>query len=1435
MLVESSSTRVNEIVQIISDAEKLFPRIRHHIKYFASLGSRITGQNGCDEAGEYIYSKFVEYGLYDVQYQAFPIATPVEHQVKFKLLEYPDENFTVYTIEPNTIFPSSTPGIVAPLVYLGSQRPGDPSTPSVDGRIVVMNFDTWDNWLIAASLGAKAVIFIESSFINWHEITLKSDASFNFPRFYMSKQEGERLKRILETAGKPIHGYITSYVTWEKRVGRNVIGFLEGTSQRDKIIVLSAFYDSYSPVINLAPGANDACGIALLLELANYLSQNRPAYSIIFVAYAGHYEGMLGGRWFIEDFFFGNHSEIGGKIIMQIHLQISSYTDVMVLTNTGGETLPSPNMWTIGSLYMPYKDYVIKRINELNEATDERFTLIDGLNWGQGGPSQCPGLQKFFPDGALPNEGELFAFRLYHAGFTFITPTNFKYAPSPLDTYESINEKNLEKQVKALFYVIYKTVTEEDLHTKYLQNFVPKKAGYWVKGRVAVYDESTDWYDGLGGSFVYFKRLDTNILGQVQGWRNFVIPTDDDGYFAVPQLETLGWATSYYQLIPFKLDDKTGNILYGPDYGSHKFGTLIPSAGATMGDHDLGFVTVFKCASIVLFDIVDPRRLVNYNTAITYSILDVDTLTTSEYYGYIDNLLLVKPDQPVVVLIKSVQLGKVPLGVLTNGSSSNPLGSGYKLKAGEQLIISNTPLQIAKDFYYLSKSDVEILEQYQLQENLPKRLEDVYDLINIALASENDSEIRALSMSAWSKILNAYIDIRNVLFDAATTSTYYILFLLPFTFLLQLMMFPSLTGIKRILALVSIFGLSFAIFSLLHPGFQVVSNAGMITLGFVIVILITVPILIIFSNFINFFKILAFKMLGPRYAEVSKVTSILRAYSIGVRNINKRKARSSLTFISIILITMSLASFMSLKSILYVRPERFELVPPYNGIYVGLHEFGTTEWPNLGHLVISQLRYIFGEQVSPRNWLFTKFKENEMRYSMFTMQYENKSYKFYALMGLTSRELKEYATSFIGSPFWPSKWSCMIPDSAADALGIKAENLPVTIIMLGREWIVTGIINSTIFDSLIDISGESIAPRDFSVNPMYGVSFVKSSDLVLIPYESSLHYSDYIPLVSVIVTDASNLHNKTEIFYKDFGEMFIYEGLGNNTFYYCKTNIVTVFGWQIQVVPVVLGSLIITNVMLAAVYERKRDIFVYSSVGLSPLDVGVMFISEAAIYGIVSGVIGFNASLILIKLSSVIGFSIPANFSSIWVLISILFAIIASIAPSVYPAYIASRLVTPSLERVWKIPTKPTEDEWDIPFPFHIEDWEISGLMIHYLRLFQAHRHEAAEIFNVRDINISEGTHKKILNADVRLAPYESGVSQRVMLIFEEDLKTKRWNLNVHLYRRSGSISSWELQNHKFLDVLRKHFLAWKALRTEEKEKFISKLSKLSNEKNGVE
>lgn len=85
---------------------------------------------------------------------------------------------------------------------------------------------------------------------------------------------------------------------------QNVIGYIEGTVHPDSFIVIGGHYDhlGYLGQNAFFPGANDnASGVSMMLELAEYYSQHQPEKTLVFMAFGGEEVGLIGSKYYCNN------------------------------------------------------------------------------------------------------------------------------------------------------------------------------------------------------------------------------------------------------------------------------------------------------------------------------------------------------------------------------------------------------------------------------------------------------------------------------------------------------------------------------------------------------------------------------------------------------------------------------------------------------------------------------------------------------------------------------------------------------------------------------------------------------------------------------------------------------------------------------------------------------------------------------------------------------------------------------------------------------------------------------------------------------------------------------------------------------------------------------------------------------------------------------
>jgi hypothetical protein len=152
-------------------------------------------------------------------------------------------------------------------------------------------------------------------------------------------------------------------------------------------------------------------------------------------------------------------------------------------------------------------------------------------------------------------------------------------------------------------------------------------------------------------------------------------------------------------------------------------------------------------------------------------------------------------------------------------------------------------------------------------------------------------------------------------------------------------------------------------------------------------------------------------------------------------------------------------------------------------------------------------------------------------------------------------------------------------------------------------------------------------------------------------------------------------------------------------------------------------------------------------------------------------------------------------------------------------------VATPAIERSWKTPD-PVGDHWEIPLPFAVTGDQATGLNGFLSEWFKAYEEYSIGDFVTQNVETSESETEfgKAYRIQLMtwLAPFDLGVSQVVILDTIPTEMEDVYELKLTIHRQSGDISNWKRVNRRFLNTLRKQFLIWRTLSTEERERYFA-------------
>jgi len=1450
------------------------------IRTLSAQDSRVAGYPGCDAAFHYVVRKFKEIGLDNVTVEPFKVAVPVD---KGATLEINGKVHRLYPLWPNLVRTSQLPkaGIQGPLIYAHSGKLSEFDGYKVEGSIVLLDFNSGAEWLNAPRLGAKAVIFIEP------DTTMRGEAEAKFisipisiPRFWISKADAASLQ-ALAAVNRPPVVTIKCRMPWERRTAYNVSGVIPGTDPKLKkqIIIIESYYDSTSVVPSLAPGAESACGLASMLELARIYKKHPPGRTVWFIATSAHYQSLQGIREYIDrhlnEF---QHPGAGDKVKAWFSRVIPGVKDYQLrkppqIYLFAGLDLSSQTK-SVGIFYKGYfydtREDIQNKFSDIARVCRENTEKIgavlgfdpakafaDGVN-----PIAGKNWRNFIP-GKIALDAEAVT-QAGARGISFVSTDDARaLVDTPFDTADNVNVANLVQQTRLLAclfrHILRDTNSPEAVGVPKFPISEPSnfarmtlQGGFArLQGQVLILNLRKSFIPNtpVPGTLVVVRHI--NLNKTLMGVRaNMIGTVDKEARFSFPGVAPL---TTYpgpprkTSVAAYKLDPDSGEIIMSPDqgiWGADFYPTEIP---INTGIKDIPIV-VFKCRATSIFDLVDPQSL---RTLPQIDIFEGESNARPRMYG----VSLAVPEWQVshvedvaVIFTMPGTMLKITMAagpaatrlVLINSTKENPEGEGYEVGKGTSII--NTPLMVARDMWNLDEFRIRRLEKFRIINEGINKLHEMAQkeirLAEAALAKNDYSTFDAHARAAWGYESRAYPDVQKTAKDVVNGVIFYLALLLPFAYFTERLLFGFADLKRQLAAAFTIFLGIFGAFRFFHPAFHITMNPVIVFIAFTMLALSVLVTVLVTNRFEEQLKALNRSMSGVHKVDIGRMSIAAAAFSLGISNMRRRKARTFLTCVTLILLTFTVLSFTSI-----VQTMRFNKVPApgkprYNGLMLR-----TAMWEPLQEPAYRLLKDEFGETraVAPRAWFFGTSPGEQ---TFMTLKRNDKVFDAKGICGFTPEERRvTHPEEALIRGRWfrhSDRYTMIIPGAIAKALEITEEDVgKAKVTFSGVEYTVIGIVDNDKFKKITDLDREPLTPVDFILmqkltqqgKTMGEAGFreythLEPDTVFFVPYQTLMNLGGEIRSIAINFITPKEVRDVLDKLMPRLG-LNLYAGLGKKVYRYSSIAAKSGRGFSAVFIPVLIAALIVLNTMLGSVYERIREIGIFSSLGLAPSHIAMLFIAEAMVYavlGAVSGyLIGQIASTLIYKFNLLQGLYL--NFSSLSAVLTTLIVVAVVLLSTIYPARKASEVATPAIERTWRVPD-PVGDVWNIELPFAVTGEQATGV-----NKFISEWFEAYEEYSVGDFvtqNVSSSTYDSEYGEAYRvqcrawLAPFDLGVSQEVILDTIPTSMEDVYELHLTINRESGDISNWKRVNRRFLNTLRKQFLIWRTLRAEERERYLS-------------
>jgi len=434
----------------------------------------------------------------------------------------------------------------------------------------------------------------------------------------------------------------------------------------------------------------------------------------------------------------------------------------------------------------------------------------------------------------------------------------------------------------------------------------------------------------------------------------------------------------------------------------------------------------------------------------------------------------------------------------------------------------------------------------------------------------------------------------------------------------------------------------------------------------------------------------------------------------------------------------------------------------------------------------------------------------------------------------------------------------ILPDTLAERIGAVPG---CTVSLWGEPYEVAGIFSGKKMEEFTDLDGEPLTPVIFPSEAAVEVTesekeavesgedvvgyqgryqHVRGDQVIILPYETVMSLGGQLKSLAVSDKGAKDLAGKLA---DRFG-LTIYAGLPTGTFVFHSSDTIDYAGVPNIIIPLVIAMLIVLNTMIGSVYERKREIGVYTAVGMAPSHVSFLFIAESLAFAVLSAVLGYLLAQTAAELLS--GTSIwkgmTANYSSLAGVAAMVLVILVVLLSVIYPSRVAANIAIPDVNRSWTLP-EPVGNtiKATLPFLMRIREQDCAGGFL--LEYYKAHQDVSHGLFSTAEIRQDfvcpwkepePQPHPGELHGEfcslesclrimarVWLAPFDFGINQQVTIIFSPAMWHPGYlEIEVELTREAGEAGMWKRLNKGFLDDLRKQMLVWRSLDEEKRTSY---------------
>jgi hypothetical protein len=888
----------------------------------------------------------------------------------------------------------------------------------------------------------------------------------------------------------------------------------------------------------------------------------------------------------------------------------------------------------------------------------------------------------------------------------------------------------------------------------------------------------------------------------------------------------------------------------------------------------------FECTEIGLVGMYDPRYLQSLGDV---QLLDARRNAVPQRFNILaaDRMMagFVESDGRYHLLFRYGQVGnRLMLINMPDAASPKPeglsdaewsaakrLGRGFNVDELKNL--DPVPLATARDFIRI---DERRLSDYRSAGVSSALIDSIHNDANNRLDSAQEARsandgATAISQAnaAWSFETLVYKASKDMSNGVVRAAILLLLLAVPFSVCMERLLVASPSVYRQLTGIGAIFTVMTLALWAFHPAFKISSSPLIIILAFAIILMSLVVISVVYQKFDTELKKIRSGRGGAESPNFARSSVLTQAIMLGIANMRKRKIRTTLTATTIVLITFAVLVFASATSYRDITRLPTGVSSAHPGVH--LRQLGYRPIPLE---LVPELRAAFPQRQFVERWWNVSASEPDERHIILPDRPDapgtfdaNGRLRSVAMTGLLGLGAGETAVSAAGDVLGREALAQLesgrqdvifLPKQAAEQLDVRVGNF---VRLAGRRLEVIGVYEPSDFDRRVtSLSGESITPlryesgqldasgrrladvnaEQLALDADSGAAEINTSYLHLSSADVAIIHAELAKRLQsarlATVTSRVPDFKSAETLAKEIAQrltMVQYAALEDGVQMISASNLAKITGAKV-VIPLLIGGLIIFNTMMGSIAERKREISIYTSLGLAPVHVGALFVAEAMTYGVIGTVFGYIIGQGVGTLFQQLGWlgNMTLDYSGGSAMMTIGLILLVVLLSALVPARMASRLAAPSIERNWRVPL-PVNDQIDAVLPFTINRTAAQGAIAFLAEYLDGHKEGSIGKFAAGDIRAGDGNDNddrtRELIATIWLTPFDLGVRQQMTLRIAPGEFDDIYEVSIRLKRMSGDDASWYRMNRTFLTEIRKQFLAWRSLSPQRMREYIEK------------